>query len=87
MFLDLFGGVFRTLSNIYNEDDTFLTKTALSKKCVHSELFWSAFSRLWTEYGEILRISQYSVRMWENTNQNNSKYGHFLRSVVNDQNS
>ena len=31
MFLDLFGGVFRTLSNIYNEDDTFLTKTALSK--------------------------------------------------------
>ena len=27
-----------------------------------------------------LRISPYSVRMRENTNQNNSKYGHFLRS-------
>ena len=26
---------------------------------------------------EILRISQYSVRMWENTDQKNSEYGHF----------
>ena len=25
-----------------------------------------AFSRIWTEYGEILRISAYSVRMREN---------------------
>ena len=23
----------------------------------------------------------YSVRMWENTDQNNSEYGHLLRSV------
>ena len=29
----------------------------------------------------LLRISSYSVRMRENTNQNNSEYGHFLRSV------
>ena len=29
--------------------------------------FWSVFSRIWTEYGEILRISPYSVRMRENT--------------------
>ena len=28
----------------------------------------------------ILRISLYSVQMWENTDQNNSEYGHFLRS-------
>ena len=53
----------------------------LREKCLYSELFWSVFSRIRTEYGEILRISPYSVRMWENADQNNSKYGHFLRSV------
>ena len=31
----------------------------------------------------MLRISPYSVRMRENKGQNNSEYGHFLRSVVN----
>ena len=31
--------------------------------------FWSIFSRIRTEYGEILRISPYSVRMRENTDQ------------------
>ena len=30
--------------------------------------------------GEILRISQYSARMPENTDQKNSQYGNFLRS-------
>ena len=54
---------------------------ALRKKCPYSELFWSVFSRIRTEYGEILRISPYSVQMRENTDQNNSEYGHFLRSV------
>ena len=39
-------------------------------KCVQiRSLFWSVFSRIRTEYGEILRISPYSVRMWENTDQ------------------
>ena len=28
---------------------------------------YSMFSRIWTEYGEKLCISPYSVRMWENT--------------------
>ena len=41
--------------------------------CVKSvqirSIFWSVFSRIWTEYGEILRISPYSARMWENTDQ------------------
>ena len=54
----------------------------LRKKCPYAELFWSVFSRIRTEYGEILRISPYSVRMQENTDQNNSKYWHFLRSVI-----
>ena len=31
--------------------------------------FWSMFSRIRTEYGEILRIFPYSVQMWKNTDQ------------------
>ena len=50
------------------------------KKYPCSELFWSAFSRIRTEYGEILCISPYSVQMPENTDQNNSEYKHFSRS-------
>ena len=53
----------------------------LRKKCPYSELFWSAFSHIRTEYGEILRISPYSVQMRENADQKNYEYGHFLRSV------
>ena len=34
---------------------------SLRKKCLYSKLFWFAFSRIWTEYGEILCISPYSV--------------------------
>ena len=53
----------------------------LREKSPYSELFWSAFSRIRTEYGEILPISPYSVQMRENADQNNSEYDHFLRSV------
>ena len=53
---------------------------SLREKCPYLELFWSVFSRIRTGYGEILRISTYSVRMRENTDQNNSYYGHILRS-------
>ena len=56
----------------------FLSRTKISeitllprKKCPYSEFFRSIFSCIWKEYGEILRISPYSVRMWENTNQKN----------------
>ena len=55
-------------------------KDALREKCQYSELFWSAFSRIRTEYEDILRIFSYLVRMRENTDQNNLEYGHFLRS-------
>ena len=54
----------------------------LRKKCLYSELFWSVFSRIQTEYGEIRSISPYSVRMRANADQNNSKYEHFSRSVM-----
>ena len=57
-----------------------MEKKTLHEKCPYSELFWSVFSRIRTEYGEIHRISSYSVRMWENTDQNDPKYGHVLRS-------
>ena len=49
--------------------------------CPYSELFWSVFSRIWIEYGEMLHISPYSVQIRENVDQNNSEYGHFSRSV------
>ena len=50
-------------------------------KCPYSELFSSAFSRICTKYGEILRVSPYSVRMRQNADQNNSEYGNVLRSL------
>ena len=45
--------------------------------------FWSVFSRIRTEYREILRIPPYSVRMRENTDQKNSVLGHFSHSAWN----
>ena len=53
------------------------TSRTLRKKCLYSELFWSVFSGIWTECGYIRSISPYSVRMRENTNQNNSQYEDF----------
>ena len=55
-------------------------QNSLREMCPYSELFWSLFSCIWTEYWEILRISPYLVRIWEYVDQNNSEYGHFLRS-------
>ena len=52
----------------------------LREKWPYSELFWSAFPRIRTEYGEMRIIPPHSVRMPENADQNNSKYGHFSRS-------
>ena len=53
---------------------------ALRVKCPYSELFWSAFSHLRTEYGEIRSIFKNSVQMRENADQNNSEYEHFPSS-------
>ena len=73
-----------SLNFIGNTSVCFLTtwRISLRENCPYSELFWSAFSRIWTEYGEVLHISPYSVRTQENANQNNSEYGRFLRSVL-----
>ena len=70
-----------SVPNIYLGTVTNFWNTSLHETCLYSELFWSLFFCIRTEYGEILFISPYSVRMRENTGQNNSKYGHFLRSA------
>ena len=44
-------------------DIKFYFRVILREKCSYSKLLWSAFSRNQTEYGEILHISSYSVRM------------------------
>ena len=41
---------------------------SLSEKCTYSEFFWFIFP-LWTEYGEILQVCPYLVRMPENADQ------------------
>ena len=65
--------------HIYDAKEIPLLLLWLRKKCPHSELLWSVFSRIRTEYGKI--FSPYSVQIRENTDQNNSKYGQFLPSV------
>ena len=46
-------------------DSVMKGQLTLCEKCPYSELFWSAFSLMWIEYGEILRISPYLVQMRE----------------------
>ena len=58
---------------------TYLQQS-LREKCLYQWFLWSVFSRIRNEYGEILRVSPYSVQMRENKNQKNSKYGHFSSS-------
>ena len=53
----------------------------MPEKCPYSEFFWSVFSPIRTEHGKILSISLHSVRMLENKEQKNSKYGQFSRSA------
>ena len=52
----------------------------LREESPYWEFFSSVFSRTGTENGEILRIFPFSVRMRENTDQENSEYGHFSHS-------
>ena len=33
----------------------------------YSELFWSVFSHIWNEYGEILRIQSECEKIWNRT--------------------
>ena len=56
---------------------TFFIQTEFQTLYMYSELLWSIFSRIRTEYEEILRSSPYSVQMRENMDQNNSEHRHF----------
>ena len=58
---------------------TYLQQS-LCEKRLYQWFLWSVFSRIRNEYGEILRVSPYSVQMRENKNQKNTKYGHFSSS-------
>ena len=60
---------------------TKITHSTMREKSPYSEFSWSVFSSIRTEYGEIPRISSYSVQMQENMDQKNSKYQHFSRSA------
>ena len=62
----------------FTESEPKLTNS-LREKCPYSELFWSVFSRIQTEYGELQSKSPYSVRMQEYTDQNNTEHGQFSR--------
>ena len=50
-------------------------------RCPYSEFFWSVFSLIHTEYGDLLGKCLHWVRIQENTDQKNPKYGLFSRSV------
>ena len=74
--------MFSSALRCFLNEEPKLPDHALRKKCQCSELYRFLFSRIRTEYGEIPSISPYSVRIRENTDQNNAKYGHFSRSDI-----
>ena len=41
----------------------------LCERCLNTEIFWSIFSRIRTEYGDLRSKSPYLVRKRENTDQ------------------
>ena len=53
----------------------FIYSLALREECPYSEFFWSVFSRIGTEYGEMPSVQR-------NTDQKNSEHGHFSESVA-----
>ena len=65
--------VFRTLSNVYNSFFRKKYLLTLRKKCPYSELFWSVFSCIRTQYGKILLQSVPSFLSKNERNNNNHK--------------
>ena len=56
-------------------------KISMSKRCGYTEFFWSIFSYIRTEYGDLLCKSSCLIWVQEYKEQKNSEYGHFLRDV------
>ena len=55
-------------------------KVTVRKVSKYGDFTGPYFPHIRTEYGEILRISPYSVRMRQNTDQKNSVLGHISHS-------
>ena len=55
----------------------FNQKHKLGEKCPYFEFFWSVFSLIRTDYGDLQIKSPYSVQMREKIDQRNSQYGQF----------
>ena len=53
-------------------DEKTIINFSLREKCPYSEFLWFVFSRIWTEYEDLLPKSPYSLRMWESADQKNS---------------
>ena len=47
---------------------------SLREKCPYSELFRSVFSRIWTEYGEMLLNTERCGKMWTKTTPNTDTF-------------
>ena len=68
----------------FSLDWTSINEDGYCVKSVHiRSFFWSVFSRIWNEYGEIQSISPYSVRMREKTVQKKLRiWTHFTQWVL-----
>ena len=67
--MDTFYDLRKTIDIVRFVLTSLLYMHSLREKCPKMEFFWSVFSCIRTEYGEIRSISPYSVRMWENRDQ------------------
>ena len=54
----------------------------LRNRCPYMELFWSAFFPHFPAFPYLSVFSPNAGKCGENVNQNNSEYGHFLRSAT-----
>ena len=73
--------MFLKAENFYSEHFPRISKEeTLREKCPNMEFFWSVFSRIWSEYGDLLLKSAYSVQVRENKDQKNAVFGQFLPS-------
>ena len=53
----------------------------LREKCPNTGVFWSVFSHIWTEHGDLLRKLPYSVRMRGNADRKKTPFLDTSRSV------
>ena len=58
-----------TIGTVPYETSKYLVDIILCEKCPNTEFFWSVFSRIGTEYGDLLRKSPYSFPIRDNTDQ------------------